>query len=154
MKKQYTRKQIQEAIDYWQKQLDEGLFGIGNPVKKFMDELKRAAYKPLPAKIAISMKDGKSHLITGFDFADGIITFYSDGGQVLTVKAFIEQMNASGIKAKSIKQILVEFPDKNVYEIQDVAIMDGRDTAGRFTLIVINAGVQSVSGDSAEKFFS
>lgn len=47
--KKYTKKQIQEAIEYWKKELrrlDEGLFGFGNPVKKFMKELQSAMQRP------------------------------------------------------------------------------------------------------------
>ena len=159
MKKQYTKKQIQEAISYWKKQLNEGLFDGGSPVKKFMKELQAAVQKPQSVLIGASKKNGKTCTVSDFEYKEGSLTFFADdtklyGDKQLAANEFIEKLTAEGVKAKQVDGLYVRFPD-GVYDVSDVTVMETTSKVyGRGVIIILGVSVGGTNSAAINSFFN
>lgn len=159
MKKQYTKKQIQEAISYWKKQLGEGLFDGDGPVKKFMQELQAAVQKPQSVLIGASKRNGSTRVVSDFEYGNGCLTFSADdtklyGDKQLDVKEFIEKLVAEGVKSRQISGLRVKYPD-GVYDVSDVAVEETTSKVyGRGVIIILSVSVGAAGSSAVDSFFS
>lgn len=158
MKKKYTKKQITEAIAYWKKQLNEGLFS-SSPVKKFMNELKDATQKPQSTLISASKKNGKTFIVSDFEYNEGSITFFADDTELyrdkpLEASELIEKLVAKDVKAKQVVSLYVKFSD-GVYEVSGITVGETSSKIyGKGMIIILDVDVSRTSSNAVDKFFS